>query len=167
MNATTPFHRPRYEHRQTGWAMLGLACIPAVCLGAILLTTPEDQRTVPAPLLIGLAVLTAVVVIGFTSLSVMVTPDHLIARFGIGLFRKTVALTDIVHVEVTRTRWHEGWGIRWTRRGMLYNVAGFDAVRLRLASGRALLIGSDDAPRLAAAIRRAIDDRGARCRAAG
>ena len=159
MNATSTFHRPRYEHRQTGWAMLALACVPAVCLGVILMMAPEARRTAPTPLLIGLGVVMAVVVIGFTSLSVMVTPDHLVVRFGIGLFRKSVALADIVGVEVTRTRWYEGWGIHWTRRGTLYNVAGFDAVRIRLANGKAMLVGSDDAQRLAAAIRRATDDR--------
>ena len=157
----TPLATPRvlYEHRQTGWVMLGLACLPLLCLGTIWLMTPPADQRLPTPLMPGLGIVTVVALLGFSSLSVMVTRDHLIARFGIGVVRKTIALAEIVHVEVARTRWTEGWGIHWTRRGMLYNVAGFEAVRLRLANGRRVTIGSDDAPRLAGAIRRAIDDR--------
>lgn len=61
-------------------------------------------------------------------------------------------------VQVACTRWYQGWGIHWTRDGTLCNGAGFDAVRVELASGRRLTIG-DDASRLAAILRRAIDDR--------
>ena len=159
MNA--PFSTPRvlYQHRQTGWVMLVLAIVPFACLATIWILTPQSQRELPAPLLPGIGILTAVALFGFSSLSVTITRDHVLARFGIGLVRKTVALADIVAVEVARTRWYQGWGIHWTRDGMLYNVAGFDAVRLRLASGRKVTIGSDDAARLAAAMRRAIDDR--------
>ncbi len=159
MNATLSSPHVLYEHRQTGWVMLAIGCIPALCVGTIWLLSPVSDQQLPPPLLPGLCVITAVVLLGFPSLSVMVTRDDLIARFGIGLFRKTLALQDIVGVEVARTRWYEGWGIHWTRRGMLYNVAGFDAVRIALASGKKVMIGSDDAPRLASAIRRAIDAR--------
>ena len=158
---STPLSTSRvtYQHRQTGWVMLALACIPFFCLGFIWAMTPEWKRSLPAPLMPGLLCVTAFVLLSFSSLSVSVTRDFLLARFGIGVVRKTVALADIVYVEVARTRWYEGWGIHWTRRGMLYNVAGFDAVRIRLASGKQVMIGSDEANRLAAAIRRAIDDR--------
>ncbi len=151
--------RLRYEHRQTGLAMLGLACLPALCLGTLLALTPAADRMLPAPLLPVLCIVTLAVLIGFSSLSIQLTADYLVVRFGIGPFRKAVALQDVVAAEVVRTRWYQGWGVHWTRRGMLYNVAGFDAVRLRLTGGKAMIIGSDEANRLAAAIARALEDR--------
>jgi len=159
MNA--PFSPPRvlYQHRQTSRVMLIFAVVPFACLASIWLLSPPARQQLPAPLLPGIGVVTAIALFGFSSLSVIVTRDDLVARFGIGLFRKTVALAEIVAVEVASTRWYQGWGIHWTRDGMLYNVAGFDAVRVELASGRRLTIGSDDASRLAAILRRAIDDR--------
>ena len=154
---TTP-GRLRYEHRQTGWMMVVASCVPALCL-AIVLLTADTTQDVPTPLLSGIVVVTLVVLIGFSSLQVRLTADDLVVRFGIGLVRKSVRLKDIVTAEVVRTHWYEGWGIHWTRRGMLYNVAGFDAVRLRLVNGKALMVGSDEAERLAAAIGRVLDER--------
>jgi hypothetical protein len=76
-------------------------------------------------------------------------------RFGFGWPRKTLPLKGIAAVEVTRTTFLEGWGLRRTRRGWLYNVSGFDAVLLRLADGRSMMVGTDEPRRLKAAIERA------------
>lgn len=46
-----------------------------------------------------------------------------------------------------------GWGVRWTPwRGWAYNVSGSDGVQLELASGRKLLIGSQNPKELHQAI---------------
>ena len=42
-----------------------------------------------------------------------------------------------------------------TRRGWLYNVAGYDAVLIRRSDGTSLLLGSDEPRRLKSAIERA------------
>lgn len=49
-------------------------------------------------------------------------------------------------------REYGGWGIRWSTRGKAYNVYGDRGVQLVLADGRRLLIGSQRADELAAAI---------------
>ncbi|HPD31808.1 MAG TPA: DUF6141 family protein [Phycisphaerae bacterium] len=49
-----------------------------------------------------------------------------------------------------------GWGIRWGRGGKAYNISGNRGVQLVLAGGRRLLIGSQHAEELAAAIRDAL-----------
>lgn len=46
-----------------------------------------------------------------------------------------------------------GWGIRWGPGGKAYNISGNRGVQLVLAGGRRLLIGSQRAEELAAAIR--------------
>lgn len=143
-----------YFHRQTGRVVLAVVGTGAFCLSAIaLLRLPDHPAAGQLLLALGIAV-----AVGLTgpSLQVTLTQDRLVARFGIGILRRTIALADISDVAVVRTRWYEGWGVHWTRRGMLYNVAGFDAVRIALDGGRSLRIGSDDAPGLAAALRNAI-----------
>jgi hypothetical protein len=149
--------RALYEHRQLGWTMMAIAAMPALCLLVFLSVTPAANRELPTPLIPGLGIATLVVLIGFSSLSVMVTTTHLVLRFGIGLYRRAIPLETIVAATETTTRWYEGWGVHFTRQGMLYNVQGFDAVRLELANGKRVRIGSDDAKRLRNAIQRAMD----------
>jgi len=50
-----------------------------------------------------------------------------------------------------------GWGIKWAgSRGMAYNVSGNEGVQLELTNGKKLLIGSQKAEELAAAIKQAL-----------
>jgi hypothetical protein len=88
----------------------------------------------------------------FRSLSITVADGVLAWSFGPGVFGRTVTVDDVVSAEPTRTRLSDGWGIHRTPRGRLYNVAGRDAVWVRLRSGRELLLGTDEPERLAAAI---------------
>lgn len=71
-------------------------------------------------------------------------------RYGVlGWPRWQVALDEVTGVEVTTSTALEGWGIRRTKTGMLYNAHGQQAVRLRLHDGRTLRLGSDEPERLA------------------
>ncbi len=151
--------RPLYDHRQVGWPMLGWGLVPLVCLFVFLRIAEPADRTLPPGLLPLIFALAGITIAGFSTLRVIVMKTHLQLRFGPGLFRRTVAIDDIVSVAETTTRWYEGWGIHLTLHGMLYNVGGFDAVRVELASGRSFRIGSDEPRRLKSAIKRARDER--------
>jgi len=147
--------RPLYEHTQPGWLMR--LTFAALALGLIVLAAlplPALGREPSWALLAGAALAIA---IGwcFSSLTVRVTGDDLQLHFGWGWPRKRVLLADLDAVDVTRTTFIDGWGVHRTRRGWLYNVGGFDAVILRQRDGKAVLVGSDEAPRLKAAIERA------------
>jgi hypothetical protein len=72
------------------------------------------------------------------------------------MFRKELSLSDIRSVEVTRTRFWEGWGVHKTSRGWLYNVSGFDALLITLYDGKTILLGTDEPEVLRAAILKAI-----------
>lgn len=75
--------------------------------------------------------------------------DSLRWHYGwLGWPRWRVDLDDIVAMEPARSTWIEGWGIRFTGEGMLYNSFGTHAVRLRLRDGRRLRLGSQQVPRL-------------------
>jgi hypothetical protein len=116
------------------------------------LPLPGSGRGASWALLAG-AALAIVVGWSFSSLTVRVGADELKPHFGFGWPRKAVPLADIASVELTRTRFWDG--VHRTRRGWLYNVGGYDAVVLSRRDGTAVLVGSDDAPRLKAAIERA------------
>lgn len=73
------------------------------------------------------------------------------------LLFKTVPFGEIVTCQVRRYRpIHDymGWGIRWTPwAGWAYNLHGDSGVQLVLRDGRRILVGSQRAVELAAAIR--------------
>ena len=126
------------------------------------MTALEDLRQSQTALLaLSLGAMLAVA-IGWlwSSLTVRIADGALRVQFGLGLPRKTVPLADLESVEVTRTRFLDGWGVRRTRRGWLYNVSGFDAVLLRRKDGKALLVGTDEPRKLKAALDRALTTAG-------
>lgn len=67
------------------------------------------------------------------------------------------ALTEVAVAKVTRSNLSEGWGIRITPRGMLYNVSGINAVEIALRSGRRSRLGTDEPEALVGAMRTAIN----------
>jgi hypothetical protein len=148
--------RPQYEHTQAGWPLR-----LSVALGALLfmaMTVLEELRQSPTTLALLLCGAGLVATVGwlFSSLTVRVHDDALSLHFGLGVLRRTWPLAEVESVEVTPTRFWDGWGVHRTRRGWLYNVSGFDAVLVRLASGKSVLVGTDEPRKLKAAIERAL-----------
>lgn len=79
--------------------------------------------------------------------------DRLEWRYGwLGRPRWRLPLDEIAKVEIVRSRPLEGWGIRVTGQGMLYNAHGLDAVRIVRRDGRMLRLGTREPQRLAAAL---------------
>ena len=144
----TAAFRPRYEHRQGGGFMrltflLGFLALPVIYA--------LDPKTAPALLIA--APLLALTFVAFDGLTVRVTAEAVTWRFGhLGFPRGQVKLSDVSGAAVTRTTFWEGWGIRRTARGMLYNVSGFDAVVLHRHGGKPVMIGTDEPRKLKAAI---------------
>ena len=91
-----------------------------------------------------LAAVVALLLASFGSLEVRVDEEAVKLRFGVGLIRRTIALDRIESAARVRNRWWYGWGIRLTPHGWLWNVAGLDAVELRLTDGKLFRIGTGD-----------------------
>jgi hypothetical protein len=127
----------------------------AVGLGlALLVTLSLSAATLAAVpwLVVALFGLLALGLLAYATLTVQVDAESVLVRFGIGIIRKSIPLADIVRCDVVRTPTWWGWGMHWTPSGWLYNVSGRAAVRLEMTSQRPVMIGSDDAERLKAAI---------------
>src|SRR5579885_1974357 len=123
---------PIYERRQSGWAMIGamLAIIAITfALGGLKLSGEASPWTV-----IVLFVLVAMSL--FSSMTVRVTPSALVwwmgSMRGLG---KTIPIAEIASAEAIRTHLWDGWGIHLTSHGWLWNVAGFNAVEIKLKNG--------------------------------
>jgi hypothetical protein len=144
----------RYEHTQPGTLIrVSLISLALIFLIGIPLFAAGDQGIwMLAPILCCSSILAL-----FHSLTIRISAEELSFAFGVGLVSKRIAIDEIDGCAIVRTHWYNGWGIKLVRGGLLYNVSGFDAVEVRLSSGRRVLIGTDQPQELHAAIEHAID----------
>ncbi len=140
--------------------ILGIAGLMWYCFVVqILLGTPVGTRPAPDAVVWLLTVLFGV---GFPALFLMITmrtevdDAWLTIRFR-PFLRRRIRLADIT--AAAAVTYHPimdygGWGIRWSFAGWCYNVSGNRGVRITLADGRVVMIGSRRAEELADAITR-------------
>ena len=138
-----------YRHTQVG--TLTLVILGLAILGVLGLAIGVGWNPVVVAVLCALAVAGGL----FYSMTVEIQEATLEWRFGPGLIRKRTSLAEIRDVEAVRNPWYYGWGIHWTPKGWVFNVSGFGAVAITLASGKRYRIGTDEPQTLAEAIRQA------------
>jgi len=138
-----------YRHTQVGTVIIGAVVIVAVLALAILLTAPEATMSQT----IAVLVMTGFVLALFSSLTVQIEKHTLTCRFGVGLIRKDIPLSDVDHASAVLNSWFVGWGIRWIPgRYWVWNVSGLQAVELTMKDGRRFRIGTDEPEALVQAI---------------
>ncbi|MGD0719614.1 MAG: hypothetical protein ABR970_01015 [Roseiarcus sp.] len=138
-----------YRHTQPGALTLGAMLSAAAGMATIGLFCPSPSAR---SLLWGGAGVLAALAWFFSSLTVEVTEDELLWRFGPGIPRYRMARAEIVSVRAVRNEFWNGFGVRMRPGFRLYNISGLDAVELRLRNGAICRIGSDDPSGLAAAL---------------
>ena len=142
-----------YDHTQAGTVIrVFLLLIPGICMFWGLVSVPF-LTLLPFILVVGFAGL------NFHSLNVRVDDEAIHLRFGIGLIRRSIPFETITGCAPERTSWLTGWGIRYLGRGWLWNVSGFDAIRVDRSKGGPFFIGTDQPDALEAAIRAGISTR--------
>jgi len=127
--------------------------IPVVIIGYGLY-----RQAVSAILLLPALAVTAVVTVWLnqSKLITEVRTEGLWIRFVLLFPERTIAWREIRGVEALTYRPIKdfgGWGVRWAARGIVYNARGKHGVRMVLASGERVLVGSQRAEDLARAIR--------------
>ena len=131
-----------YQHTQKGpWWLLMYA------LAAVFLTVTCYVYEEP-PLAITFGITGFIMFILGASIHWLTVADEgnrLVIRFGpFPLFRRRIWYDDIVDAEITRTTFLDGWGIHLSPRGgWVWNIWGYDCVKLRLKRGT-LWLGTDD-----------------------
>jgi hypothetical protein len=96
-----------------------------------------------------LAVATHIVIL---SLTVNVSDHELSWYFGPGFWKKRIVRSNIIGIQRIRLPWWYGIGIKRAPQGWVYLVAPGDGVEIAFANGKAVLIGTDDANGLMAAL---------------
>jgi hypothetical protein len=138
-----------YRHTQVGYVTLTVLLVVAFAVAAL---SSRSAR----PVTLGVASVLAICAVLFSSLTVEITDGELGLHFGPGFWRKRFALIEVAATNPSRSSWWEGWGIRITPRGLLYNVSGTNAVEIELRSGQRFRIGTDEPEALVQALRTAI-----------
>ncbi|HEW79552.1 MAG TPA: hypothetical protein ENH34_06300 [Phycisphaerales bacterium] len=151
-----------YEHKQNGGFAMYFAGLTIIFMATafyyILKKAPLNDFAdkinciiflVAGILSVGVLVWAALLM---SSLNIKIDADFVRVIFGMGMFRKKFALKDIIYCKTVKNKWWHGWGIHMCGGGWLYNVSGFDAVEITMASGRKNRIGTDEPEKLAEAI---------------
>lgn len=132
-----------YQNRQ--WMKVLWITLPIITLIMLAIETSNQsvQEQVKAMTLLLLINMMVIAVIG--SLKVTVTESQFIWQFGfLGKPKWTLDFDGIEKAELCETSWVEGWGIRFTKEGMLYNAAGKKAIRIFKRDGNSIRIGSPE-----------------------
>jgi hypothetical protein len=137
-----------YRHTQRGTWIVVLCLVLAALDAAVAWRTGQWLPVVVLVILVAVAIL-------FSSLTVEVNGGELRWYFGPGLWTYRQRLDQIEQVAVVRNHWWNGFGIRKGWGFWLYNVAGLNAVELRLQANQVRRIGTDDPQGLAAALKSA------------
>jgi hypothetical protein len=127
-----------YKHTQIlGWQILIPVTI-GIFVTAWLATTDWRVGGIVTCLLLAAALVL------FFSLTVKVDRQAVIVAFGPGLVHKRIPLAEVRACRTVRNKWYYGWGLRIIPGGLLYNVAGLDAVELEMNNGHRYRIGTDE-----------------------
>ena len=129
-----------------------LAILFAVSVAVAVQLRPGLPGLRPLLLLIPTAAVALIVVM---ELRVTVTPEAVRIHMA-PIFKRMIARADIAGAEArtySPIREYGGWGIKLGPRGWAYNVSGTRGVELTLANGKHVMIGSQRAEELEAAIR--------------
>lgn len=135
----------------------------AIAFWQLFLLSPADQTSAE-----NIVVVVTVLVVGIgipvlfwqMRLITKVTDSAVTLQF-VPLQTRKIALTEITHVEArtyAAIREYGGWGLRGFRRRKAFTISGDQGVELTLASGQLLLIGSQRANELAAALQSAMQN---------
>jgi len=106
------------------------------------------NKPIPMNVAIFLAVFFFIISLSFYKVTITINGNSIVAKFGIGLFKKTMLLSEIdkTSVKIVKFPWYTGIGIRLTSEGTLYNVRVGMAILIKNKKHtKTFLVGTDDA----------------------
>ena len=144
-----------YRHTQVGWVVVAICGVVALVVAAALVNEITNGRMAwtdvqvwVGPVVLGLLVF----LVG--SQTVEIDNGTLRWYFGPGVWTNEVPVVDVRSVRTFTYSPLAGYGIRWTRRGWLYNVSGTHAVEIT-TTDTTFALGTDEPDRLKAALEKA------------
>lgn len=151
-----------YKHTQIGYLMLVVTLVVSAFFVWVQVAARAETPSVDSGtnlLVTAVMVLILFALASFTTLTVSINEKYLRIKFGCGIFAKKFALDQIASAQTVKNRWYYGWGVKvWFWPYMwIYNVSGFDAVKIIMKNGKIYQIGTDTPGELEAAIKRAVN----------
>jgi hypothetical protein len=130
------------ETRQFGGVILYAMLGGIMLLLILMLTAPGSEA--PGMMMGFLIPVMAFAALLFYNLSVKVTSEKVSIRFGIGLIRKSFAISAIETCIPVTNKWWYGWGIHFAGITTIFNVSGMKAIELTFKGRRRKVrIGTD------------------------
>ena len=118
-----------YIQKQVGWTLLGILLSIALIIGISYFVIPSFKGIGFQGWIIILSALVVVTLL-FYKLTIKVNHSGIQLVYGIGLIRINLNISHLESVEVTRTPWYYGLGIKITPEGMIYNIHSLKAIRI-------------------------------------
>lgn len=133
----------KYEKTQIGWLMILIFSLIIIQL-TLAYCYQLGDNPLPLGAFIALSLLFILLLLVFYRLKIRVDSSGIHVIYGIGLIHININPQEIYQVSAVKTPWFYGLGIRFTGKGMLYNIQGFHAVEIYYLDGKkkTVLIGS-------------------------
>jgi hypothetical protein len=145
-------HMKRYSNFQFGWVVVIVFLIVIVWI-TFAYRFQWGNNPIPKPAYIVFLVLFFGTLLFFYGITVIVDEKQIIIKLGIGFYKRKIDLSSIKSVESITYPSYYGYGIRLIPNGILYNVSGKHAIKLKFKnSRRVILIGTNDWDNLKAVI---------------
>ena len=151
--ASSPMEMVYFREVQRLWAWVLLLVALSVPIVAVVTALPQNSGNHPGPrpyVFLGVPGLLAVW-FSLGSLVTEVRERELSIHFHWLWPERLISWSQIRSAEA-ETYFSGGWGVRWRADGMTYNVSGNRSVRIELTGGETVIVGSQRAGELAAAI---------------
>lgn len=101
----------------------------------------------------------SLIMLNFYGMTTIITDREIFLKFGAGLIKKKISLSQIESAEITTYPIWYGYGIRFTPRGWLYNVSGRQAVEIKIRNKKTrILIGTNEKELLLTAVKAGISE---------
>ncbi|MFC2065365.1 hypothetical protein ACFLXB_09755 [Chloroflexota bacterium] len=143
---------PDYKHTQYGVLMFVVFIIVGILITVVAIAIIAEGRVLAAVIMI---CLTIAFMAMFFSSTVEVSAGKVRFWFGIGVVRKTIALTEIQSTRTVINPWYYFWGIKSISGGWLYAIAPGPALEITLKDGKVIHFGSNQPAELKKAIEKA------------
>lgn len=130
-----------YKHKEIGWFVIAMMSLSVFLLIAGYLTIVNFDETI----LLIIASFLFIITLLFYKLTVRISQSAIQLIYGVGIIRINLNIDQLESVEVTRTPWYYGLGIRFSPKGMIYNIQSLNAVKINLSKNgksKTLFIGS-------------------------
>lgn len=139
----------QYRHTQYGALMLALLLMTGLLIAVVASAIIVEGRMLSAILMMGVYLLGLGMFYAFT---VEISGEKLKFWFGIGILRKTYALSEIQSTKEVENPWYYFWGVKSIPGGWFYAIAPGPAVEIKFKDGRMIQLGSNQPEKLKQAI---------------